>query len=152
MKTHTLIGSDILANSKMPMLQMAQRLPCIITSGGTGGDIPTAWRARRFPNAHRIVAIVDAYDALTHARVYRPAMSEEEAVAILREGAGTHFDARLFAHFLRRLPEIAAIAAKYPDSDRKPVPTEVPSPPENQAWPPIQFSPVPGIFPQEQPQ
>ena len=40
----------------------------------------------------RIVALADVYDALTTKRVYKPAFSHEEAVAIIREGRGRHFD------------------------------------------------------------
>ena len=55
----------------------------------------------------RIVAIVDVFDALTHDRVYRPAMTEDEALAVLREGAEKHFDPVLLATFFRRLPEMS---------------------------------------------
>jgi putative two-component system response regulator len=61
------------------------------------------------------VAIVDVYDALTHDRVYRPAMPEEEAVEILENGRGTQFDPDLLRLFISLLPEIRRIAQEAPD-------------------------------------
>ena len=69
----------------------------------------------RNPQEARIVAIVDAYDALTHDRVYRPAMSEEEAMAILPEGAEKQFDPVLLATFFRRLPEMRRLCRQNAD-------------------------------------
>jgi putative two-component system response regulator len=40
------------------------------------------------------------FDAVTSDRVYRAAMSVEQAVALLRDGRGTHFDPVLLDHFL----------------------------------------------------
>ena len=61
------------------------------------------------------MAIVDVYDALTHDRAYRPALGEEEALAIMQQGAGTHFDPLLLAHFFSQLPEIYRILQENPD-------------------------------------
>jgi HD-GYP domain-containing protein (c-di-GMP phosphodiesterase class II) len=55
--------------------------------------------------AVRIVTICDAFDAMTSHRVYREAMSQQAAVAELRQGAGTQFDARLVQLFERCLEE-----------------------------------------------
>ena len=49
------------------------------------------------------MAIADVFDALTCDRVYRPAMTVVEAVAILRDGRGTHFDPVLLDQFLADL-------------------------------------------------
>jgi putative two-component system response regulator len=51
------------------------------------------------------VAIADVFDALTSDRVYRPAMTHDQALAIMREGRGTHFDPELLDHFLDGLDE-----------------------------------------------
>ena len=54
------------------------------------------------------MAIADVFDALTSDRVYRPAMTIDQAVAILREGRGTHFDPVLLDHFLNDLHDVGA--------------------------------------------
>jgi len=62
--------------------------------GLTEGDIPIE---------SRILAIADAYEAMTSERSYRSALSDEIAVAELRAGAGTQFDAAVVAVFLDSL-------------------------------------------------
>jgi HD-GYP domain-containing protein (c-di-GMP phosphodiesterase class II) len=57
---------------------------------GTG--YPSGLRADRIPPAARIIAACDAYGAMTEDRPYRAAMSEADALAELRRGAGTQFD------------------------------------------------------------
>ena len=91
------------------------------------------------PKGARIVAIVDAYDALTHDRVYRPAMSEEEALTILRDGSEKQFDPVLLATFFRRLPETRRLCRQNadPSSGRRRPPQSSSSPPPTQlpVWP-----------------
>ena len=80
-----------------------------------GSGYPDGLAGLAIPESARIVAIVDVYDALTHRRVYREAMPEEEAIEIMQQGSGTHFDPYLFSIFLAILPEIRRIAAANPD-------------------------------------
>ncbi len=63
------------------------------------------------------MAIVDVYDALTHDRVYRPALPEQEVLKILRAGRGTHFDPELLDTFMSLLPEMRAIAETVTDGE-----------------------------------
>jgi HD-GYP domain-containing protein (c-di-GMP phosphodiesterase class II) len=83
---------------------------------GTG--YPRGLRGRRIPLSARIVAIADAFDAITHSRRYSPARSEEAAVEAIRAGRGTQFDPELVDLFLlppvlvavnhaRSLPDVA---------------------------------------------
>jgi two-component system, cell cycle response regulator len=62
--------------------------------GITAGDIPVE---------ARILAVADAYEAMTADRVYRPALGAEGARAELEAGAGTQFDSEVVAAFLRAL-------------------------------------------------
>jgi putative two-component system response regulator len=67
------------------------------------------------PESARIVAVVDVFDALTHDRVHRPALPENEALAVMGQGIGTHFDPHLMASFFSQVPEIRRIAEQNPD-------------------------------------
>ena len=61
-------------------------------------------RGDEIPFGARMIAIVEAFDAMTTDHVYRPARSQESAVAELYEWAGTQFDpelVRLFANYCR---------------------------------------------------
>ena len=51
------------------------------------------------PLTARIFAVVDVFDALTSKRPYKVPMAVEESLAILRQGAGKHFDPGLVARF-----------------------------------------------------
>jgi CHASE1-domain containing sensor protein len=115
MKTHTRIGADILAGSKVPMIQMARDIALCHHERWDGHGYPRGLAGTAIPEAARVVAIVDVYDALTHDRVYRPAMPESEALRLMREGAGTQFDPDLLAAFFRCLPQLRRILRDHPD-------------------------------------
>jgi HD-GYP domain-containing protein (c-di-GMP phosphodiesterase class II) len=75
---------------------------------GTG--YPDRLSGDAIPLAARIVAVVDAYSAMTSPRVYSKARSTFAAVAELERCAGSHFDPAVVAAFVRVL-EVAGIAA-----------------------------------------
>jgi HD-GYP domain-containing protein (c-di-GMP phosphodiesterase class II) len=60
-----------------------------------GSGLPEGLVGESIPTASRVVAVANAYDALTHARPHRPAYSPEEALLIIRNRAGHQFDPAL---------------------------------------------------------
>jgi HD-GYP domain-containing protein (c-di-GMP phosphodiesterase class II) len=68
-----------------------------------GMGYPRALAGAAIPLEGRILAVADAYEAMTADRPYRAALSPEEARAELQRGAGTQFDARVVEAFLRIL-------------------------------------------------
>lgn len=68
-----------------------------------GKGYPDELSGERIPLGARIVAVADAFDAMTNDRPYRRAMADEEAVAILRDGAGSQWDPTLVEKFLDAL-------------------------------------------------
>ncbi len=64
-----------------------------------GHGYPYGLRANEIPLGARIVAIADAYDAMTHDRPYKPAISHEAAIVELKSNAGTQFDPELVTLF-----------------------------------------------------
>jgi putative nucleotidyltransferase with HDIG domain len=69
-----------------------------------GRGYPDGLRGEQIPLLARLISIPDVFDALTSSRAYRKALSLTDAVRILREGAGTQFDAELLRVFLPLAP------------------------------------------------
>ena len=79
----------------------------------SGHGYPFGLRGSDIPLGARIVAIADAYDAMTHDRPYKRAISHEAAIAELRRHAGTQFDPQLVNLFC----DLFAHHAPVPDAD-----------------------------------
>lgn len=65
-----------------------------------GKGYPDGLKGDQIPQGARIVAVVDAYDAMTSDRPYRKGMDIEEAVSILKDGSGTQWDPRVVTAIL----------------------------------------------------
>jgi diguanylate cyclase (GGDEF)-like protein/PAS domain S-box-containing protein len=76
---------------------------------GTG--YPKRLNGAQIPLISRILAIVDAYDVMTHDRPYRAAVSRDEAINELRQCAGTQFDPQLVDLFVKAVAEKQAESA-----------------------------------------
>ncbi|MGD0387443.1 MAG: diguanylate cyclase [Tepidisphaeraceae bacterium] len=70
------------------------------------------------PLCARLLAIADAYDAMTTHRCYRAAISHEAAIAELRRCAGTQFDPTLVEHFIKVISESSAAPASQQESEQ----------------------------------
>lgn len=115
MKRHTLIGARMLAGSNSPVLQLAEKVALSHHERWDGDGYPNRLSGEQIPEAARILTIVDVYDAISHDRVYRPAMLEHVTLEIMRRGIGTHFDPQLLALFLANYEQIRAISEANPD-------------------------------------
>ncbi|MGZ5432643.1 MAG: HD domain-containing phosphohydrolase [Thermoanaerobaculia bacterium] len=73
-----------------------------------GKGYPSRISGQQIPLAARILAIADAWVAMTSRQTYQTPVSPEQAAARLHEAAGTQFDATLVDRFLRGLPEIVS--------------------------------------------
>lgn len=109
MKRHAEIGASILASSDTPMVRMAADIAGCHHERWDGEGYPRGLKGSNIPISARIVAIADVYDALVHARVYKPAFAESTALDMMRAASGTHFDPDLLALFLTNLPAMRHI-------------------------------------------
>ena len=91
MKTHTVIGEQILAGSSSPSLQLAAQIARSHHErwDGSGYD---GLKETEIPLSGRIVAVADVFDALMHDRPYKKAWSLEQATAEIRRQNGRQFD------------------------------------------------------------
>ena len=107
-KTHTLIGADILHDSKSKYLQMAEMIALTHHERWDGTGYPRGLKKEEIPMAGRIMNIVDQYDALRGRRPYKSSLDHEVAVKIIVEGDGRtspeHFDPNLRRAFVELVP------------------------------------------------
>jgi response regulator RpfG family c-di-GMP phosphodiesterase len=94
---HTMIGGDTLLAIKQrweedTFLVTATEIAFAHHERWDGTGYPFGLAKEDIALAARIVAVADVYDALTSKRVYKPALTHEEASRIITEGAGSHFD------------------------------------------------------------
>ncbi|MCA9265585.1 MAG: HD domain-containing protein [Planctomycetales bacterium] len=85
-----------------------------------GSGYPDGLVGEAIPLDGRILAICDAYDAMTSNRPYRKGMPQEKAEAILRDGAGTYWDPKLVEVFFEIMPEIIAIRENFQPRQTQP--------------------------------
>jgi putative two-component system response regulator len=96
MKTHTTIGKNIiesiLTNTDTVYLQHCRDICFCHHERYDGKGYPRGLTGQDIPLSARIVSLVDVYDALVCARVYKAALPYNEALRIIKEGQGTQFD------------------------------------------------------------
>ena len=92
MQSHSAAGADLLAGSRHPLLQEAERIARSHHERWDGTGYPDGLERDAIPLSARITAVADAFDSLTEARPYRPAVSRLEAIEKIRLDSGTHFD------------------------------------------------------------
>ena len=98
MQEHTLAGERILQIS--PYFGQAGQIARNHHENWDGSGYPHGLRGEEIPLEARIVHIVDVFDALTHARVYKPAWEKSRAIEELRKNRGTMFDPKVVDVFL----------------------------------------------------
>lgn len=113
MKTHTVIGYNILKMSDTPIFHMAAEVALRHHEKWDGSGYPNGLSGDAIPESARIVAIADVFDALTMKRPYKEAWTVEAAMAEIRRSAGTHFDPRLADLFCTLQPEIEKIKREW---------------------------------------
>jgi putative two-component system response regulator len=100
-KTHTTIGAEILSGSRSPLLRLAERIALTHHERWDGLGYPRGLSGDEIPLAGRIVAVADAFDALTHERPYKEAWPLEKAVREILAQAGRQFDPGVVDAFSR---------------------------------------------------
>lgn len=108
---HAAIGHSMLRGSESGLLELAATIALTHHEHWDGNGYPNGLIGAEIPIEARIAAIADVFDALTSDRVYRPAMTVDEASEILRAGRGTHFDPELLDLFFDNFADVLAIRA-----------------------------------------
>jgi putative two-component system response regulator len=123
MKTHTTLGRDAIAQAEkhfdidMAFLRLAKEIAYSHQEKWDGSGYPEGRSGDDIPISARLMAVADVYDALVSRRVYKPAMSHEQAVAIIQEGRGSHFDPDIVDAFMECMGTFREIAQRFADTD-----------------------------------
>ena len=116
MQEHAEFGSRILSGSSSELLTIAATIALTHHEKCDGSGYPRGLQRDEIPIEGRIAAIADVFDALTTNRVYRRAYGLPEAIKIMKEGRGSHFDPDLFDLFIANLDLV--LKAKQREDDR----------------------------------
>jgi putative two-component system response regulator len=100
MQQHVPIGANILADSSLAVLRLAEEVVRTHHERWDGTGYPAGLRDGEIPLPGRIAAVADVFDALTHERPYKPAWPVGEAVKEIARGSGTHFDPEIVDVFM----------------------------------------------------
>ena len=123
MKQHTTLGYNAIRSAETrvqattPILQTAAMVALHHHERWNGGGYPGKLAGQDIPAPARLMAVADAYDAITNERVYHQARTHEEAVAIVGEERGRHFDPAVVDCFLEHIDEVRSVALRFIDSD-----------------------------------
>lgn len=115
MKTHTLIGAEIIGVQDSPLLSLARIVALCHHEKWDGSGYPNGLAGEEIPLECRIVSIADVYDALTSERPYKRAWTAEDALAYVRDEAGRSFDPMLIPLFLELHPKVREFSARHAD-------------------------------------
>ena len=118
MKKHTIIGYELLQDAirdieHESLYDLALRITRHHHERWDGTGYPDNLKGEEIPLCSRLMALVDVYDALISPRPYKAPYPHEEALDVIRNGAGTHFDPLLVEHFIGKSEEINLISEKF---------------------------------------
>lgn len=109
MRLHTVYGGKILENSDIGFLRLGEVIATTHHEKFDGSGYPRGLAGNKIPLAGRIVAVADVFDALMSRRPYKPAFTSDQAISIIKEGRGRHFDPDVVDAFIGDIVEIQRI-------------------------------------------
>ena len=121
MKSHAILGGNAISAAERELslnnhfLRVARQIAVGHHEKWDGSGYPYGLRGEDIPIPARLMALADVYDALTSARVYKPALPHPQVVDIIARERGAHFDPDVVEAFLQVKDQFAAIAERFRD-------------------------------------
>ncbi|MDG4596955.1 MAG: two-component system response regulator [Candidatus Contendobacter sp.] len=123
MQTHSRLGRDAIelaerdTDQPVEFLHLAKDIAHYHHEKWDGSGYPDGLAGEAIPIPARLMALADVFDALISWRVYKAPLPFKQAVEVIREGRGTHFDPAVVDAFLACLDEFKTIAAHHADCE-----------------------------------
>lgn len=109
MERHTVVGHRILSGSQSQLLQIAATIALTHHEHYDGTGYPQGLAGEEIPLEGRVSAVADVFDALLSHRCYRPALPVSDAVEVIQDGRGTHFDPQIADLLINGLGEALSL-------------------------------------------
>ncbi|HWW54589.1 MAG TPA: response regulator [Acidimicrobiales bacterium] len=117
MQRHAQIGFQLLSDATSRLVRIGADIALAHHEWWDGNGYPRGLRGTEISEEARIAAVTDVFDAITSNRVYRPALSFDEGLAIMVELRGRQFEPRILDALMGSMDEIASIRTAYPDQE-----------------------------------
>lgn len=114
-KAHARIGERILGGSEEPIIEMARDIALTHHERWDGNGYPNRYDGEAIPISGRIVAVADAYDAITNDRHYKKALAREAAVTEIQACSGRHFDPSVVEAFMEVIAQRQEVLVEDPE-------------------------------------
>lgn len=115
MRRHPEIGAGIIGEHRDPLLAQARVMALTHHERWDGTGYPARLRGDAIPLAGRVMALADAYEAMTATQRHRAPLAADEAARRIAAESGRQFDPRVVAAFLRVAKEFDAVRTRYRD-------------------------------------
>lgn len=116
MQKHSQYGADIIGEHDSEIMKESRVIALSHHEKWDGSGYPGKLKGDEIPISGRVVAIADVFDALTTERPYKKAWTVKDAVNLLDENSGSHFDPDLIPLFHEVLPSILDVKDMYAES------------------------------------
>ncbi|MEW6687872.1 MAG: HD domain-containing phosphohydrolase [Pseudomonadota bacterium] len=115
MRRHAEIGAQIIGEHKDPLLEQARVMALTHHERWDGAGYPKKLKGNEIPVPGRIMAVADAFEAMTATQRHRSPIAPMEAAKRIQAESGKQFDPTVVAAFTRMVKEFEAVRAKHKD-------------------------------------
>jgi len=114
-RRHPEYGAAIIGPHEDPLLALARVIALTHHEHWDGSGYPAALKGKEIPFPGRLVAVVDAFEAMTSTQFYREPMTVDQASREIISHAGTHYDPAVVEAFKKALPGMRKVHGAIPD-------------------------------------